>query len=131
MRQSLITFLLLISTIYCSGQSLFFDNLKNSIWTSSEKICFDSEIKSAREISLSKQSDKEDPKISKTMWLFGDDLVIRLYSTRSRCVSDISTHKYIVDKEKGTLKIILTDKITLTYKVGIVSTGNFALLIRQ
>jgi hypothetical protein len=130
MKQTLIIIFLIISTLICSGQSLFFDNLKNSIWTS-EKIYYDKDIKATKEISLTKQSDKDNPNISKTMWVFGDTLDTRLYNAKSRCVSDISRHAYIVDKEKGLLKIIFADKTTLTYKVGVASTGQHAILIRQ
>lgn len=117
-------------TIPNFGQSLFFDNLKNSVWTS-EILYTDSIIKSSKEISLTKQKDKDEAQTNKTIWVFGDALDIRHYNVKSRCVSDVSTHKYIADKDKGLLKIILTDKLTLTYKIGIVSTGNHILLMRQ
>jgi hypothetical protein len=117
-------------TISNFGQSLFFDNLKNSVWIS-ETLYIDSTIKSSQEISLTKQKNKDEAQTDRTIWVFGDLLEIRHYNVKSRCVSNVSSHKYIADKYKGLLKIIFTDKLTLTYKIGIVSTGNHILLMRQ
>src|SRR5688572_18010877 len=118
------------ATFICSGQTLFFDNLKNSVWISKESYT-GSTIKSAKEISLTKHLTTDSLKVDATLWFFGDVLQLRLFSARGRCVSDVSTHRYIIDKNNGTLKIFLDDKSVLTYKVGIVSTGKQALLIRQ
>ena len=130
MKQTLIIFFLLIKAFTCNGQSLFFDKLKNSTWTSKE-FYTEKTIKTAKEISLTKYTDKDTLNVDRNLWVFGDVLDIRLYDTRSRCVSDISRLKYIADKDKGIFKIILADRTALTYKVGITSTGNHVLLIRQ
>jgi hypothetical protein len=130
MKQTFTILFFIILTLSCYGQSIFFDNLKNSTWTSNE-LYTDKKIESAKEISLTKHSDKDTLNADANLWVFNDALDIRLYNKKSRCVSDISRHKYFADKDKGLLKIILTDKLTLTYKIGIVSTGNHILLIRQ
>ena len=130
MKNYLLIIIFVSLTITNFGQSLFFDNLKNSVWTS-ETFLTDSIIKFSKEISLTKQKDIDETQTDRTIWVFGDVLDIRHYSVKSHCVSDVSTYKYIADKDKGLLKIILTDKLTLTYKIGIVSTGNHILLMLQ
>lgn len=132
MKNITLTIFLLISTITCFGQTLFFDNLNNSAWTSASNIT-DSTIRNTKEIPLGKLSfSKDSLKTNVTIWNFKDGLLtIMHYHYQLKAENIVATYKYETNIEKGILKITLDDKKTLEYKVGIVSTGNFALLMKR
>src|SRR6187402_1396628 len=93
MRQFTLILFLTLSTITCFGQSLFFDNLKSSTWTS-EKFYNDSTIKMAKEISLIKSATSKDKlKTNKTIWTFNDVLNISYYNVTTSKDTLITTHK--------------------------------------
>jgi hypothetical protein len=130
MKHFITSTFLAVLTFSSFGQSLFFDNLRGSTWTT-EKFYDDSALIALRTISLTKQKDKYESNLDREIWAFSDVLTIRHYNAKGRCVSDMATYKYQADADKGLLKLFLTDKQTVTYEIGIASTGNSALLIRR
>lgn len=131
MRPITLTIFLAILTMKGFGQSLFFDNLENSKWTS-EKIFSDSTLKKEKEILLHKLwTSINDLKTNRTIWTFRDSLIISYYDVVTRKEIAISTYKYEVNRDKGLLRIILDDKLIFSNEIGIVSTGNYVLLIRK
>lgn len=115
-----------------SAQSLFFDNLKNSIWTSNGSYS-DSTIKKAKEIPISKLTlPKDSIKFNATIWTFSDSsLAITYYDLKNKKESEVVTYKYAIDNDKGKLKIIPNNSNTMIYGAGITSTGNHVLLFRE
>jgi hypothetical protein len=120
--------LLLYSSLPVKSQNQFFDGLLNSNWTSSTGLCDSSGV--YKKIGLSKCS----PVLSglqpgTIIWQFNTQLTI------SRCEAGnetklLATYSYKTDQEKGDL-YIYTDSGTIHYRVGFVSTGDFALLIQK
>ncbi len=130
MKKFTLVILMLVSTMTCFGQTLFFDNLKSSIWTSSLDIS-DFTLKTNKEIPLAKLVYARDS-ISRnvSIWNFTDNvLTIVKYDYKTKTENLIGSYKYAHD-EKGILKITLQDNTELNYKVGIASTGSYAVLIR-
>jgi hypothetical protein len=130
MKNISLTILLLISTLTCFGQSMFFRDLNSSTWISSSEIS-DLILKSCKEIPLAKLIYSRDS-INKdvTIWTFRDSvLTIVKYSFQQKKDTLIGEYKYSVN-DKSVLQITLQDKTELKYNVGIVSTGYYALLIR-
>jgi hypothetical protein len=125
-----LTILLILSSLNCFGQSLFFDDLNSSTWMSSTYIS-DSTLKTCREIPLaklifSKDSINEDL----TIFTFRDSaLTIVKYSYQQKTESIVGKYKYSVN-DQNVLQITLQDGTLLKYKVGIVSTGYYAVLYR-
>ena len=130
-KQMTVLLMLVIPAATCIGQTLFFENLKNSTWMSGEHLN-DSVIRQAKDIKLTRvHSAMDSLTVNKTIWTFNDNLTVSYYNVATKKDSLISTYKYAIDKKKGILKIIPDDKVALAYKVGIVSTGNYALLVRN
>lgn len=130
MKNISLTIFLLISTLTCIGQSLFFDNLDISTWTSSSNIS-DLTFKSGIDIPLAKLIYPRDSiNQNVTIWNFRDSiLTIVKYSNKQKTDSIVGKYKYSVN-DKSVLEITLLDRTALKYKVGIVSTGYYAVLIR-
>ena len=122
---------LLISRITCYGQSLILNDIKNSQWISSSDIN-DSTISKFNKIPLSRlRISKDSLKENVIIWRFIDEyLLIEYYNSDFKTDSLIAKYKYYL-KENNTLKIKLYDNITLEYNIGMVSTGNFLLLIKK
>ena len=130
MKKTFFTILVLLYALTCFGQTLFFDNLNSSTWTSSADIS-DLTLKSNKEIALAKLIYSRDS-INKdvTIWTFRDSIVtIVKYDFTTKTDSLIGKYKY-AHNDKGILKITLQDNTELNYKVGIVSTGYYAVLLR-
>lgn len=130
MKNIFLTIFLLISTLTCFGQSMFFDNLNSSTWTSSFDIS-DLTVKSYKDIPLAKLIYSRDS-INKnvTIWTFKDSvLTIVKYYFKQKTDSIVGNYKYSVN-DKSVLQIILDDSAALKYEVGIVSTGYYAVLYR-
>ena len=118
-------------TLNCVGQSLFFDNLENSIWTS-ESFQTDSVIFNGKEIGLSKlRVSKDSIEIDRSIWTFKDDLTITQYSASSKKETLIGSFDYEVDKENGLLMIKFDEENPSKFHVGIISTGSFARLSKE
>jgi hypothetical protein len=130
MKNISLTILLLISTVTCFGQSLFFDDLNGSNWTSLPDIS-DLTKKSYKDIPLTKLIYSRDSiKKDLTIWTFrGSVLTIVKYSFQQKTDSLVGQYKYAVI-DKSFLQIIVQDGKVLKYKVGIVSTGNYVYLLR-
>lgn len=132
MKKNILQLVFCISSFFCIGQSLFFDNLNNSIWKSDENYN-DSSIRTTKEIGLSKLINSPDVLINNvTIWEFKNDtLTIYHFDCNSRKDSLIATYRYETNAEKGIINIILNENEILEYKVGIISTGSHALLVRN
>jgi len=121
----------IVTTLTSFGQTLFFDNLDNSTWTSTPDIS-DSIIKSSEQIPLTKLIYSKDS-INKdvTIWAFRNNtLTIVNYSCKTKSDSLVGTYKYDVLQDKSILQITINDNLVLKYKAGIVSTGYYAVLLR-
>ncbi len=131
MKNISLTALLLITTLTCFGQAMFFDDLNNSTWKS-EPYYNDSTIRTSKEIGLGKVRHSTDfLKVNVTIWTFKDgSLTINYYDCHLKKDSLIATYKYQVNADKGIFKIILNDNKTLEYEVEIISTGSYASLTR-
>ena len=130
MKNTFLTILLLISSLTCFGQSMFFNDLNSSTWTSSSDIS-DLTLKTYKEIPLAKLIYSRDS-INKdvTIWTFRDSvLTIVTYSFQQKTDSIVGNYKYSVN-DKNILQITLRDATAVKYKVGIVSTGYYAVLNR-
>ncbi len=123
---------MIVSAMTCFGQSLFFDTINNSTWTS-EAYYNDSTIRTSKKIGLGKlKHSGKFLEVNATLWIFKDELLtIKYYNFHLKKDSLVATYKYEVDADKGILRIILNDNRILEYGVGIVATGSYALLIRK
>lgn len=132
MKKIILLLLFYSSAIPSFGQTLFFDNLNNSRWKSDENYD-ETSIRNTKEIGLGKLITSTDSlTINVTIWEFKDDtLTILQFDCNSRKDSLVATYKYDANAEKGIIKIILNESESLEYEVGIISTGNYALLIRK
>lgn len=132
MKKIILLLLFYSSSILCFGQTLFFDNLNNSRWKSDENYD-ETSIRNTKEIGLGKLITSTDSlTINVTIWEFKDDtLTILHFDCISRKDRLIATYKFEANSEKGILKIFLNESENLEYEVGIISTGNYAILIRK
>jgi hypothetical protein len=121
-------FILAFSGIAFS-QSLFFNNLDNSIWWSTLPIN-DSVIRSSKEIGLNKLNSQEELLENGTIWSFkNDSLRISQYDALQKRELLIASYKTEVEAAKN-LIIVLQDKTRMSFSVGITSIGNYVLLTR-
>lgn len=128
MKQFLILPLLILSVINGVSQSLFFDNLENSKWASSDSIT-DVNILDSKGFGLEKLNVPNDSiKINRTIWSFQDSLTITHYDTSSKKETLIGKYEY---KKENNLLIIKFNNQPITYTVGIISSGNFVLLSKK
>ncbi len=132
MKHICLTLLFMLSALSCFAQSMFFDNLNNSTWSSASTFN-DSTFRNSKEIPLGKLNFPTDSlKNDITIWNFQDNaLTIYYFDHILRRKSLMNSYKYEIDLDKGILKIVLNDNTKIFFSVGIVSTGNFALLIRE
>jgi hypothetical protein len=110
---------------------MFFDDLNIATWTSSSEIS-DSLLKDSKQIPLVKLIFSKDS-INKdvTVWTFRENvLTIAKYDYHKKTESLVGTYKYEILQDKSILQIIFHDNLVLKYKVGIVSTGYYATLLR-
>jgi hypothetical protein len=123
---------ILVFTMTCWGQSLFFENLNNSTWKS-EPYYNDSTIRTSKEIRLGKiKSSTDSLKVNVTIWMFKNgSLTIKYYDGYSKKDSLVAIYKYEPYPDRGVLKIILNDNKTLEFEAGIISTGSYASLKRK
>lgn len=130
MKNCSLTTLLLLASLTCFGQSLFFNDLNSSTWTSSSDIS-DLTLKAHKDIPLTKLTYSRDSiNNDLTIWTFRDSiLTIVHYSVQQKTDSIVGKYKYAVN-DKSVLQITLQDGTALTYTVGIISTGYYAVLYR-
>jgi hypothetical protein len=127
MKRFILLFLsCIIITMAGLSQSLFFDKLKNSAW-SVELSLNDPALSSKKEIGLFKLNSAATPATNHATWTFDDQLTISYFNTATGKDSIIFTCQYKADKEKGLLWLYPGDNI-LSYRVGIASPGNYAVL---
>ncbi len=122
-----------ILTVTCFGQSLFFDNLNNSKWKS-EAFFNPLTIKQSKDIYLAKMNHAKDSlKVDITIWTFREnELEISFYDCKNKTDSVLISCKYEIDSSSiKPFLILYFDNEQLKYKVGINSSGNFALLTRK
>jgi hypothetical protein len=131
MLKNITIILLFTLPAVCFGQTLFFDNLKNSVWTGEEHLN-DVTILRQKEIGLQRLTTIPDSlPVNKTLWAFNDSLVLSYHNAGVGVDTVIARLKYEADKENSLLRIFTANKGVLTYKVGISSTNNTAILIRR
>lgn len=131
MKNITLTLFFIISIATCFGQSLFFDELTNSTWTS-ESYHNDSTITTSKEIGLWNVRHSIDSlKVNGTIWTFKDGfLTINYYDCHLKKENFIASYKYQANPDKGIFKIIRNNNKVLEYAVGIISTGSYAILVR-
>ena len=126
----LATLLFFFSITHCLSQSLFFDELNPSIWKCTKRIN-DSTLKIIQEIELSKINQKESLKQDAMLWSFKSGiLTLSEYDSVLKKEFMVSKYPYTIDFSKGILSILIEDEVRLHYKVGIISTGTFAVLTK-
>ena len=128
---TILIFLILISST-SFGQTLFFDNLSTTTWTSNT-INNESEIIITSSIGLSKlKFSKDSIKQNVSLWTFRDSI---LTITNYDCISktEILIGKYIFDSiyNQAILQITFNDTVQTVYDIGILSSGNYASLNRK
>lgn len=131
MNSITLTIFLIVSAISCFGQTLFFYDLNIATWTSASGIS-DSILKDFKQIPLAKLIFSKDfINEDVTIWTFRDSvLTIAKYDYQKKTESIVGKYKYEVLQDKSILQIMLRPNLALKYKVGIVSTGYFAILFR-
>lgn len=124
-------FLFLITTIPCLAQTLFFDDLNTATWTSDFEIS-DSTLKNSKQIPLSKLVySKDSIRKDVTIWTFRDSvLTIVKYDYQKKNERIAGTYTYRAVQDKCILQIMLPDNSVLTYNIGIVSSGYYAVLFQ-
>lgn len=127
----LASLLLFLPLANCLSQSLFFEELNPSTWKCAKRIN-DSTLKIIQEIELSKINQKESLKQDAMLWSFKSGiLTLSEYDSVLKREFIVSKYPYVIDFGKGILSIVLDDELRLNYKVGIISTGTFALLTKM
>ncbi len=122
---------LILSKVTSFGQTMFFDDLNSAIWISSGDVT-ESTLRSDKSIPLSKlvySKDSIDQDV--TIWTFRDSqLTIVQYSFEQKSERVVATYHYTAH-DNSLLQITLPDGSTVAFTVGIVSTGNYAILYRK
>ena len=115
-------------TLTSMSQSVFLDNLKNSVWLSDSSI-IGSNISNESMFGLeSLNVPKHHIKHSKTIWSFKDSLTITRYAPLTK--SEVLIGKYKYTKKDGYLIIEFNEERN-QYSIGITSIGNFVLLTKK
>lgn len=130
-NQTILIFLILISST-SFGQTLFFDNLSTTTWTS-VSIDNESELFNTTTIRLSKlKFSKDSIKQNVSLWTFRDSI---LTITNYDCISKAETliGKYAFDSiyNHAILQINFSNTSQTVYDITINSTGSYASLNRK
>jgi len=130
MKQYFHLILFVLISVNCFGQTLFFDNLNLSSWTSTS-IKSELQLSNSTEINLTTlKISKDSLKKNVSIWTFKDSvLTITNYDTNLKRDSLIG--KYNFKSANSILEVKLNDISQLNFKVGIISTGSFATLYRS
>jgi hypothetical protein len=135
-RHAMKNHIILIFLIFISstsfGQTLFFDNLNTTTWTS-VTINNESEIINTTTFGLSKlKFSKDSIKQNVSLWTFRDSI---LTITNYDCISKTETliGKYNFDSiyDQAILQIKFSDTSQIVCDIGIISTGSYASLNRK
>jgi hypothetical protein len=123
-----LVFLILIGSTTL-GQTLFFDHLKTSTWTG-VTINNESEIMNANTFGLTKlKFSKDSLKGNVSLWTFIDSiLTITNYDCISKTEALIGKYNFDSIYDQAILQIKFNDTSQTVYDIGIISTGNFAIL---
>ncbi len=130
MKQFLYSILFILISSSCFGQTLFFENLNQSSWTS-DLIKNEVQFSNSTEIHLSKLKVSKDSIIrSVSIFTFKDSiLTITNYDFKHKTETLIGNYNY--KTPNYTLIVSLNDSTQLDFGVGIISTGSFATLYRS
>lgn len=131
LKQLTTIFFFLVTTTLCFGQSLFFDNVENSIWTTDSSFT-ESTFTEKQEIGLAKlRITKDSIRTDRVIWTFKDSLIVTYFDATLKQEQTIGNYAYKQDNDNGILVITVDDKEPKSYAVGIVSTGSFVLLTKK
>jgi len=124
-------FLILISST-SFGQTLFFDNLNTTTWTS-VTISNEPELINTARIRLSKlKFSKDSIKQNVSLWTFRDSiLTITNYDYSSNSEKLIGKYNFDTIHNEAILQIKFNDTSQTVYDIGIISTGSEAYLNRK
>ena len=127
----ILIFLILISST-SFGQTLFFDNLDTTTWTS-VTINNESEIINTTTIGLSKlKFSKDSIKQNVSLWTFRDSiLTIINYNYILKTETQIGKYNFDSIYDQAILQIKFSDSLQIVYDIGIISTGSYASLNRK
>jgi len=127
----IITFLILISST-SFGQTLFFDNLNTTTWTSAT-ITNELEITNTATIGLLKlKFSKDSIKQNVSLWTFRDSiLTITNYDCFSKSETLIGKYNFDSIYDQAILQITYSNSSQIVYDIEIISTGSYASLNRK
>jgi hypothetical protein len=129
MKQLIVITLLTFLSMACLGQSMFFNNLEGSIWTSDSNVV-DSTVSNISGFGLERlTAHKDSIKTDRTIWLFKEVLTITHYDATTKNETIIGSYDYHI--EERLLLINFDKKHSLRYSVGIVSSGSFVFLTKK
>jgi hypothetical protein len=121
----------LVFSLNVSAQSLFFENIHSSEWTS-EVFLNDSALAAAAEIGLARlKSPADSLKANRSIWKFEEVLSLSYYNASRKLHKISAVYAYEIDPDKSLLIIKVSPSQQLVYKVAMVSTGSFVLLVRK
>jgi hypothetical protein len=94
MKQLIAITLLTILSMACLGQSMFFNNLEGSIWTSDSNVV-DSTVSNISGFGLERlTAHKDSIKTDRTIWLFKEVLTITHYDATTKNETIIGSYDY-------------------------------------
>jgi hypothetical protein len=131
MKHLLLTTFSILSLLSVNAQSLFYDDLNKSTW-STPWSAFDSSFVWVSQIPITKiDFNKNLLQEDVLLWMFNDSTVVfSHYNSKTHHETPIEKIKYHVTEE-SVLQFHLPTGEVLAYEVGIVSTGNFAVLLKE
>ena len=123
---------LLLSGTDLRSQVLFNDSLETKVWIISDTD-FPDDFWSAKKIGLQLRTNPDAAMSDKSMiWRFAETLSISIYNSKTEMEEIIHECDYsITDSLRYPLEIKWTGDISSFYKIGITSTGTYAILSRK
>ncbi|MES2727762.1 MAG: hypothetical protein V4643_11710 [Bacteroidota bacterium] len=131
MKSFVLTLVVLVCTLGCAAQTMFFNKLDSTTWLSAPGVT-DSTVKQAKQIPLGKwKLPKDSIKEDVTVWAFkAGQLTISYFNIQQKTETVILTYRYSINHDKGILSIY-TNNTVHNFIAGITSTGNNVLLIQK
>jgi len=131
MRQYLYSIVLILFSITSFGQTLFFEKLNTTTWTSTS-ISSELNLINSTRISLSElRFSKDLIKQNVSIWTFRDStLTIMNYNYLKKSDSLVGRYNFKSIYDKAILQIQFNDATQIKYEIGITSTGSYASLYR-